>query len=320
MGGNNEKSSSNTCVVAIDLGSNTLRSTWLECAGGSFLGSYEKIVATADGLARTGRISDDTLRRIVEALKELSRAMPISKCIVRAVATEALRRAENRDEILEAIARETGISFETISGEEEIRLAATAVMSRLGSIGIDSDSMVIVDIGGASTEFYFHYGEKEFYRSFDIGIVTLSQSCHGVRSLMVEKLSRYMESVSDWIGEIFAKNGKTSLFVATAGTPTTVANFLFGGGYYRDYDPDRINGVLLSLEDVAEAGKRLERMDEEERSRAVGAGRSDLIFAGIEIYLALFDLLGNKKCVVIDDGLREGVALQLCRKLGSLDN
>jgi exopolyphosphatase/guanosine-5'-triphosphate,3'-diphosphate pyrophosphatase len=50
----------------------------------------------------------------------------------------------------------------------------------------------------------------------------------------------------------------------------------------------------------------------EEREIAVGTGRSDLIAAGILIYKQLFSLLAFESCVVIDDGLREGVAIEAC--------
>ena len=50
----------------------------------------------------------------------------------------------------------------------------------------------------------------------------------------------------------------------------------------------------------------------EEREIAVGTGRSDLIAAGILIYKQLYKLLEYEQCVVVDDGLREGVALEMC--------
>ncbi|MEA3456664.1 MAG: phosphatase, partial [Campylobacterota bacterium] len=58
--------------------------------------------------------------------------------------------------------------------------------------------------------------------------------------------------------------------------------------------------------------KALLAMPFEEREVTVGVGRSDLIAAGILIFRQLFILLGMKECVVIDDGLREGVALERC--------
>ena len=52
-----------------------------------------------------------------------------------------------------------------------------------------------------------------------------------------------------------------------------------------------------------------------ERAIAVGTGRSDLNAAGLLIYKQLFTLLAFESCIVIDDGLREGVALEACLSL-----
>jgi len=61
--------------------------------------------------------------------------------------------------------------------------------------------------------------------------------------------------------------------------------------------------------------KKLLSMPFYEREIAVGTGRSDLIAAGILIYKHLFALLAFESCVVIDDSLREGVALEACLSL-----
>jgi exopolyphosphatase/guanosine-5'-triphosphate,3'-diphosphate pyrophosphatase len=58
--------------------------------------------------------------------------------------------------------------------------------------------------------------------------------------------------------------------------------------------------------------EKLLAMPFEMREKTVGVGRSDLIAAGILIFEAIFDVVGAKRCIVIDDGLREGAALEGC--------
>jgi exopolyphosphatase/guanosine-5'-triphosphate,3'-diphosphate pyrophosphatase len=53
-------------------------------------------------------------------------------------------------------------------------------------------------------------------------------------------------------------------------------------------------------------------MPKTQRELAVGVGRDDLIIAGILIYKEIFDIVGIDECIVIDDGLREGIALEYC--------
>jgi exopolyphosphatase/guanosine-5'-triphosphate,3'-diphosphate pyrophosphatase len=102
------------------------------------------------------------------------------------------------------------------------------------------------------------------------------------------------------------------LFVPTAGTPTTVAAMKLGMTY-ATYDPLRVNGTPLAKGELRTQLKRLLSLDERARQVLVGVGREDLIAAGILIFERLYGILGFDEAVVIDDGLREGVAIAACR-------
>jgi exopolyphosphatase/guanosine-5'-triphosphate,3'-diphosphate pyrophosphatase len=110
---------------------------------------------------------------------------------------------------------------------------------------------------------------------------------------------------------MYATRAKPNSFVATAGTPTTVAAMKLGFNY-ETYDASKVNGTSLQKTELDFYLKKLLSMPFEEREIAVGTGRSDLIAAGILIYKQLYTLLEFDSCVVIDDGLREGVALEAC--------
>jgi exopolyphosphatase/guanosine-5'-triphosphate,3'-diphosphate pyrophosphatase len=84
------------------------------------------------------------------------------------------------------------------------------------------------------------------------------------------------------------------------------------GFNYETYDANKINGTSLEKFELDFYLKKLLAMPFDMREVAVGTGRSDLISAGIFIYKHLYTLLEFDSCVVIDDGLREGVALELC--------
>ena len=83
---------------------------------------------------------------------------------------------------------------------------------------------------------------------------------------------------------------------------------------YETYDASKINGTSLEVNELDIYLKELLSMPFEQREITVGTGRSDLIAAGILIYKQLFGILGFESCVIIDDGLREGVAIELCMK------
>ena len=303
-------------MIAIDLGSNTLRVIEYDCESKKQLYLYEKVVKTADGLAESGVINDNALQRVIYALKEVCKEIDFSSQLVKAVTTEAIRRASNSQSILAEIHKNTGVLFEIISGEEEARLTLLAVQNRLEKLQYASETFVLVDIGGGSTELIFHYGEETVSKSFPIGIVTVAQS-YDTLGAMQEALSHEMLALEMFCAEVYANKGKPSVFVATAGTPTTVAAMKLGFNY-ETYDAMKINGTTLQKEELDFYLEKLLSMPFDEREIAVGTGRSDLIAAGILIYKQLYTMLAFDSCVVVDDGLREGVALDYCGNMGTL--
>jgi exopolyphosphatase/guanosine-5'-triphosphate,3'-diphosphate pyrophosphatase len=300
-------------MIAIDLGSNSLRVLEYDCTSHKQTFAYEKVVKTADGLVEHGVVNDDAVARVISALKEAQEKLDFSGQAVKAVATEAVRRASNSDAVLEHIKKETGVSFDIISGEEEARLTLLAVTHRLAKLQYASDSFVLVDIGGGSTELIFSYENATVSKSFPVGIVTIAQSYKNLENIE-KNLPQEMMDMQMFCAEVYATKGKPSSFVATAGTPTTVAAMKLGFNY-ETYDAAKINGTSLRKEELDFYLEKLLSMPFEVREVAVGTGRSDLIAAGILIYKQLYTLLEFETCVVVDDGLREGVALDMCHKI-----
>ncbi len=300
----------NNNVIAIDLGSNTLRITKLDCTTGKFVAEFEKIVKTADMLGSTGVIHHEAADRVIYAIKKAKKQIDFSNAVVKAVTTEAIRQALNRDEVLDRIAKETGVRFEIISGEEEAELTLLAVKNRLERLHHAAKDFVLVDIGGGSTELIFYYGEETFSKSFPVGIVTTAQQ-YGTLEDIENALPRKMFDMQMFCAEVYATKGRTEAFIATAGTPTTVAAMKLGLNY-ETYDAKKVNGTSLKVEELDFYLKKLLAMPFEERETTVGTGRSDLIAAGILIFREIFRIVEFENCIVIDDGLREGVALKAC--------
>ena len=265
---------------------------------------------TADGLAQSGFINDEAIARVIVAINEAKNTIEFSSKDIRAVTTEAVRRASNATSVLAQIYKKTGVHFEIISGDEEARLTLLSVRNRLKKLKYPSESFVLVDIGGGSTELIFYYANKTFSKSFPVGIVTIAQSYENLENIK-KALPGEMLEIQRYCTEVFSNNAKPNSFVATAGTPTTVAAMKLGFNY-KNYDALKINGTSLQKEELDFYLKKLLSMSFEDREITVGTGRSDLIAAGILIYKHLYTLLEFETCVVVDDGLREGVALDLC--------
>jgi len=302
-------------MVAFDLGSNTLRVVKLDCQTKQRVKEYEKIVKTADGLQESGEIKKTTIERVVEAIKEAKKAIEIKDEEVVAVTTAALRMANNSEKVLKIIKKETGIDFQIISGTEEANYTALAVSEGLKKLKLQNEDFILLDLGGGSSEIYILKEQRSFIKSFPIGIVTLTQKYSSILQ-MQESLECETKDIRKFIDEIYTNFSKPKLFVSTAGTATTMASFKLGLDY-EHYDHDKVNGTVLSVEDIKNALLKLLSMNEEERSKWVGVGRGDLIISGISILLKILQISEFDNMVVIDDGLREGIAIDKCNELNA---
>lgn len=290
-------------MIAIDLGSNTIR--FIEFDGINWGKSFEKIVRAAESIHDTGKIGDRALNRIIDAIAEANEHLDFTHNEVSAVATAALRMAQNQDQILKDIKSHTGISFNVIDGDEEAKLTLKAVRYRLEKLGFANDPFVLLDIGGGSTECIVVNQDQVDIQSFNTGIVTMSERYESIDEIKAN-LTRFGQEIESFVR---SKIKDPFLLIFTAGTPTTIAAYL-NGMDYSTYDPEMINGYRLSLSGCRRAYEELMGMNDETRQRYVGVGRENLIATGILIVQEIFAVLGKEESVIIDDGLREGVALE----------
>lgn len=298
-------------MIAIDLGSNSLRMIQMDCEKRCFTQEYDKIVKTAELLHAEGIIAEASIERIIDGFDEASSLFDFKTEKWVAVTTEAMRRATNAEYAIEKIYRHTGVRFEVIGAHKEAELTLLAVERRLDSLGFRG-SFVLIDIGGASTEVIFKKGNLSESKSFPIGIVTMA-SKYPTRKEMEANLIQELSEVKAYVQEYQAREGKSDFFVATAGTPTTIAAFKQGMNY-DTYDVARINGSTLNYFDCTRILDELLALSVEERTRYVGVGREELIIAGVMIYAAFFKLFDYENSVIIDDGLREGLAISACEQ------
>ena len=302
-------------IIAIDLGSNAIRALKIDCKTEDTISSFHKTVRTADNLANTGEISSGALERILKALDEINREMDFSSSNIKAVTTEALRQASNSQEILDEIKSKTGVTFNIINGDDEAKYALIATKNRLEKLNLNIDRFVLADIGGASTELIFNYRDRFFSKSFPIGIVTITEKYNNLKDLEAN-ISNIMIDVKKFRDEIYRDYGKVDEFIAIAGTPTTLASLKLGLTY-STYDASKIHGTILTKEDLDTQLNSLLNMSKKEREETIGVGREDLIASGIVIYRELYNISKFNKSIVVDDGIREGLAFNECSKLSS---
>ncbi|KIM10860.1 MAG: hypothetical protein KU37_09055 [Sulfuricurvum sp. PC08-66] len=294
-------------MIAIDLGSNTLRAVQYECRTQKFGADFERMVKTAQDLHRTRRISPEAQARIIDALGAMRQKFSPHETII-AKTTAAMRQAQNASEVIEAIYEATGVKFEIIDAQEEARLTHLAVSKRMEMLGLAQHSYALIDIGGGSTELIVTQNGSMHAYSVDAGIVTLSEAYASPDALQ----ARFREVFAPFAQVVGELSHALETLVLTAGTPTTIASMKLGMTT-QTYEASRVNGTLLSQADLETQLARLLAMEIEERERYVGVGREALIRTGVAMLKYLYGLLGFEVGLIIDDGLREGIALDYCK-------
>ena len=308
--------------AALDLGTNNCRLLVAQpTRPGQFrvVDAFSRIVRLGEGLAASGRLSDEAMDRSVEALK-ICAAKLKNRNIRRArlIATEACRAAVNGEAFLERVRQETGLDLEIINRETEARLAVSGCSSLVGR---EAKSVVLFDIGGGSSEIaVIRIGDNRSSRlanhithwtSLPVGVVTLSER-HGGRDVTPESFAGMVSEVEtmlagfDCPGDAARVAPEDFHLIGTSGTVTTLA------GVHLDlprYDRRRVDGVWLSDDEVTAMQARLLSWDFSARAAnpCIGPDRADLVLAGCAILEAIRKRWPSRRMRVADRGLREGL-------------
>ncbi|RXI24963.1 Ppx/GppA phosphatase family protein [Aliarcobacter trophiarum] len=299
-------------VITIDLGSNSFRVLKYDYLNFKIIDEYHQVTGLADGLIDSGIISFEALNRVVEALCIAKDKLNFNPNNAVCVTTAAMRKAKNSNEALEYIVKNSGAKFKIIDAEEEARLTLLAIKYALKREKIDTQNFTLLDIGGGSTELTISFEDKIYTKSFDFGIVTMTQ-----KALKDGKLFEDLRNQELVIKEFLATldfSIKDFPFIATAGTPTTIASIKLGYSYF-NYDKNVVNGTILDIEDLENSLKLLKEKSLEELVALVGKGRVEYLEIGTYIYRLFFNVLEKSKSIVLDDGLREGVAIDYALSL-----
>jgi exopolyphosphatase/guanosine-5'-triphosphate,3'-diphosphate pyrophosphatase len=284
--------------------------------------SYSRIVRLGEGLHDSGTLCPTAMDRAVAALQDCADRLVRSKPrMVRAIATEACRRARNGSEFLDRVKRETGLEVGVITSREEAELALESCMPLLQTPG--GRRALLFDIGGGSTELVWvriGCGPPSLigYVSLPVGVVTLAER-FGAAAFTDEGFDAMVEDVTarlvafesvHCIGREIRDGGVRLL--GTSGTVTTLASVVLNLERYRR---DLVDGIALSRCEADEALSSLRALDRDALARhpCVGPERADFVMPGCAIYAAIASMWPAQDVVVADRGLREGMLLRMIR-------
>lgn len=299
----------NDRFAVIDLGTNTARLLIVDrVAPGEFRHVHlrREIVRMGGGFSKSAGLSAEAMERGLSCLARFAahlREHDVSS--VRAVATSAVRDARNGASFVESVRRETGIELTVIDGVTEANLTLAGVLAGLDR---NHDEILVVDIGGGSTEYALaRSGRADFVRSLPLGVVRLTEG-QGSLAAMERKIRRELGALRHAMDEAEHRLQDGTPLVGTAGTATTLAAISME---MEDYDYRKVNNSVISRDEIAAIFERLLPLTPAERLEVPGLekGREDLIISGMLIILQTMDLFGLQELKVSDYGLLEGLVV-----------
>jgi exopolyphosphatase/guanosine-5'-triphosphate,3'-diphosphate pyrophosphatase len=310
-------------LAAVDIGTNSIHLVVARVRAGDRFDVVEQLkemVRLGSGGGDMKRLSQSAIERGVGALRRVKQIADSADATIRAVATSAVREAENADEFL-ARCREAGVEVEIISGAEEARLIHLGVLQALP---VFDRRLLLCDIGGGSTELLLGRGTEVLSsRSFKLGAVRLTDRFFAGERLhpaAVSSCRAYVRStVSPFRHEIETHGFDTG--VGSSGTIDAVAQMVHAA----TGEPPLLtyNGFEFTRDDLGLVTKRLiDTRSVAERAKIPGldAKRADIMLAGALILEGVMESLGIEHMTLSGFALREGVLLDTMQRMsgGSL--
>ena len=272
------------------------------------------ITNLGEGVDATGELKPEAIDRVVRAIDGFLAVRdslstpdhPVVRTV--AVATSAARDARNAAEFAARL-RERGIELSVIPGSRE------AALSFLGaSIDFPGERLMVVDVGGGSTEVVMGVGGAEplCAHSFNVGCRRVTEKFLASDPPAPEELARARAWIREQMASWFADQAKEAALlervVAVAGTATTVVSIR---ERMETYDSSRVHKARVFRQDLLEVYERLAALPLSERMQVVGLDpkRAPVMVAGLLILLEVLDFAGIDAFTVSETDILHGITL-----------
>lgn len=297
-------------LAAIDLGSNSFRLEIGRISSGRYRKEayFKDVVRLGAGLDEQSRLTEVAFDRGLESLAAFARSLQgFEQTRVRAVATQTLREARNRDEFLRAGQRVLGFPIEVISGREEARL----IYAGVSYLQPSEEPRLVIDIGGRSTELILGEGRvPKAAESFPVGSVSLSMryfgdgrmSSQAFRAAQIAAGAEFEEALTEFSSSLWTEA------LGSSGTVGAVSTALRESGLTEgEITPSALASLI---EQCIEAGHvdLLQVPGLRDERRAVIPG-------GLAILYTLLTHFGIERMFPAKGALRQGVVIDLHERL-----
>ena len=300
-------------VAAIDCGTNSTRLLVID-ASGKTLERQMRITRLGEGVDATGVLNEAAIARTVAVLEDYRRVMDeLGVVRVRMATTSAARDAGNAEGFFSAAAEAVGVRPELLTGEEEGRLSFAGATAQLPRRIPADQPVLVVDIGGGSTELVV--GRPSDPRStsevsLDVGCVRVNERFLRHDPPRPDELSGAVEAVRAMLEDALGRLPSVpagGIVIGLAGTVSTVAALELSIDVY---DRERIHHASI---DRAQVDKWLTVLSGEASTQRLARsglvrGREDVIVGGVLILSCIMDAFAAMKCLVSEDDILDGLA------------
>ena len=307
-------------IAAVDLGTNSFLCLVAEVDGREANRTL-KVITDVSRVVRLGEKVHENRQFLPAALKRAEVCLDEFQTIIQkhkvdfviATATSAARDAKNGNELIE-MGKARGIPISIIGGDREAELSFIGAVS--GIQGWEKKKVLVVDVGGGSTEFVYKEPQKMLRAfSFDVGCVRLTEMFLKKKAQTPIELDapldqNELDELYSFAFEKFKKysDADPSLVVAVAGTPTTLACVLQG----IDFEDSKVEGFVFDKSALDKLTRELSEMKLSDRKKVKGLEplRADIIVTGGKLLSAALEAVNKNQMVVSTRGLRYGAALR----------
>ena len=298
-------------VAVIDMGSNSTRLLVAEVDGGRIreLERHSTVTRLGRGVDTSRKLSADAIEDVCDTVAgylELVEHHDAKQLV--AVATSAVRDAENSGAFCGELRERFALSARVLSGDDEARLTYLGAIHERPA----TEGALVIDIGGGSTELVVGSGlDVAWHSSLDAGTVrhTERHLAHDpAEQTELETLADDVRSLID--GALFGSDfARAQSGIGVAGTPTSLAAI---EQQLDPYDPDAVHGSTLTLKSVQRMLSELAAKSLSERLNVTGLhpGRAPTIVAGVVILIQVMRAFGLSEIEVSEHDILYGAALE----------
>ena len=295
-------------TAIVDIGSNTIRLVLYEYDKNEELqefGNIKTVARLRTQLMPNGEMSEEGIQLLLHTLSSFKIMLTdYNVTDIKAVATAAVRQAINNKEIITRMKKETGISIEILSEEEEAYYGFVAVAHSM-----DTPSAVTIDIGGGSTEITLFKNKKlQKTISFPFGTVSLKQKFVSGDIINEQERAELRQFVTEqftslnWIQQVELP------VIAIGGSARNVAQI---HQQQIEYPLSGVHQYEMHEDELIDLKEELAKLsfDQLKQLDGLSSDRADIIVPALEVFTSLMAIVGTQSFQISKKGLREGLII-----------